>query len=141
MSDLENSKEIKEIHPWRLCPAGEHWVRTHNMHVPPSQEHPVGYETIRHAHCARNPSEKDQLYPDEILEISDKNFLYTQLKPCPLELNFKKNGSKFDDLIAGWTKYWNDVLSPTELLDPNLVKALIASESSFDPNILADKKN
>ena len=141
MSDSENSKEIKKIHPWRLCPTGEHWVRTHNMHVPPSKEHPEGYDTIRHAHCARNPSGKDQLYLDEILEISDKNFSNAQPKPCPLELKFEKNGSKFDDLIAGWTKYWNDVLSPTEFLEPNLVKALIASESSFKPEILADPKD
>ena len=33
--------------------------------------------------------------------------------------------------IFGWTKYWNEVLRPNDSLDPNLVKALIASESSF----------
>ena len=141
MSDEENNKKIKKTHPWRLCSSGEHWVRSHNMHVPPSKEHPEGYETIRHAHCAKNPSGKDQLYPDEILEISDKKFFNVQPKPCPIKLTFKENGSKFDDLIAGWTQYWNDVLSPTEILDPNLVKALIASESSFDPDILANKKD
>ncbi len=141
MPDSENCKEIKKIHSWRLCPVGEHWVRTHNMRVPPSKEHPEGYDTIRHAHCARNPSGKDQLYLDEILEISDKKFFNAQPKPCPLKLKFGEDGSKYDDLIAGWTKYWNDVLSPTELLDPNLVKALIAFESSFNPNILANIKN
>ena len=34
--------KIKEplppIHPWRICPYGEHWVRTHPLHVPPRDE-------------------------------------------------------------------------------------------------------
>jgi len=47
----------------------------------------------------------------------------------------------YDDLIAGWTKYWNDVLKPEEKLHPNVVKALIASESSFRPKQLANPKN
>ncbi|MFM8269078.1 MAG: transglycosylase SLT domain-containing protein, partial [Pseudomonadota bacterium] len=41
----------------------------------------------------------------------------------------------------GWTKYWNDVFKPQTPLDPDIVKALIASESGFDPTILANKKN
>ena len=141
MEETKNNNEIKKIHPWRLCPAGEHWVRTHNLHISPSEKHPEGYDTIRHAHCARNPSGKDQLYIGEIIEISDKNFSDVEPKPCSLKLKFGENGKKFDSLIAGWTKYWNDVLSPKHLLDPNLVKALIASESSFDPDVLANKKN
>ena len=46
------------------------------------------------------------------------------------------NGNSYDELIRGWTKYWNEVFNPTEQLDPDLVKALIASESSFNPNIV-----
>jgi len=60
--------------------------------------------------------------------------------PCSLSLKFK-NGSKYDQLIAGWVKYWNDVLEPKDPLDPNLVKALIATESGFDPTMLANKRN
>lgn len=37
-------------------------------------------------------------------------------------------------MIAGWTKYWNEVLLPKDNLDPNLVKALIATESGFNPD-------
>lgn len=33
-------------HAWRLCPAGEHWVATHPMRVPPSKVHPAGSVTI-----------------------------------------------------------------------------------------------
>lgn len=139
--NCHDKKDKEEVHPWRLCPAGEHWVCTHQMHVPPSKSFPEGHETIRHGHCARNPSGKDALYPDEIKEIDEQHFANVEPKPCPLELKFGKRGSQYDDLIAGWTKYWNDIFSPCESLDPNLVKALIASESHFDPNILANKKN
>ena len=132
--------EEKKVHPWRLCPVGSHWVREHSMRVLPSKTNPKGHVTTRHAHCARNPSGKDILFPDEINKISEQNFKNTEPKPCPITLNFGENGSKYDDLIAGWTKYWNDVLSPDKPLDPNLVKALIASESRFHPKILADPK-
>lgn len=131
----------KNLHSWRLCPAGEHWVRTHPLGVPPSKKNPAGSTTIRHGHCARNPTGKDQLYPDEIQEMMEQNFSKVKEKPCPIDLGFKNKGSQYDELIAGWTKYWNDVLKPETPLDPNIVKALIASESGFDPKILADEKD
>jgi hypothetical protein len=132
---------LPPVHPWRVCPYGEHWVRTHPLHVPPSKTHPEGSVTTRHEHCARNPSGKDQLYPEEIQEVANQNFSGLKNKPCPLPSKFGAQGSKYDSFIAGWVQYWNDVLKPDEPLDPNLVKALIASESGFDPNILANKKN
>ncbi len=132
---------LPPVHPWRVCPYGEHWVRTHPLRVPPSRMHPKGSTTTRHEHCAHNPSGKDQLYPEEVQEIANQNFSNLKNKPCPLPLKFGTQGNKYDDLIAGWLRYWNDVLNPDEPLDPNLVKALIASESGFDPNQLASKKN
>lgn len=49
---------------------------------------------------------------------------------------------QYDDLIFGWTQYWNKTLNPKQPLDANLVKALIASESGFNikSNIPAGKK-
>jgi hypothetical protein len=131
----------QRIHSWRLCPYGRHWVREHSMHTPPSNKNPGGSTTIRHAHCANNPSGKDQLYPDEIQEMAQKNFSQVKERPCPLDLGFKRAGTQYDDLIAGWTIYWNDVLSPREPLSPNIVKALIASESGFNSQLLAKKEN
>ena len=131
----------KKIHPWRLCPVGEHWVRTHAMRVRPSQRKPAGSVTTRHEHCADNPSRKGQLYPDEIMEVAERHFQGVKKRPCAIDLGYGKKGSTYDQLIAGWVQYWNDILQPKESLDPNLVKALIASESGFDPNVLADKRN
>jgi hypothetical protein len=137
----DKNESQDKVHPWRLCPAGEHWVRVHEMHTPPSKEHPEGYITTRHEHCARNPSGKDVLYPDEIKKISEQHFSDLKNKPCPLELGFHGIGNKYDNIIAGWVQYWNDILKPDIPLTPNLIKALIASESKFNPNILANKKN
>jgi ribosomal protein S15P/S13E len=44
-------------------------------------------------------------------------------------------------LIAGWVQYWNEILKSDQPLDPNLVKALIASESNFYPERLNNKKD
>ena len=44
------------------------------------------------------------------------------------------NADKFDVEIRGWTQYWNEIFSFPDPLEPNLIKALIASESSFHPN-------
>jgi len=129
-----------KVHPWRLCPEGQHAVVTHPLHVPPNEKSPEGHMTTRHFHCANNPSKKDQFYPLEIHRIAEDNFSKVKNRPCPLGLEFGDQGSKYDHLIAGWVQYWNDVLKPDEPLDPNLFKALIASESRLIPDILADKK-
>jgi hypothetical protein len=39
------------------------------------------------------------------------------------------------------SQYWNEVLSPDTPLDPDTVKALIASESSFDANAGRGKRS
>jgi Transglycosylase SLT domain len=137
--------KIKEplppIHPWRICPYGEHWVRTHPLHVPPSDRYPEGHTTIRHEHCATNPSGRDQLYPEEITEIAKQHFSGLKNMPCPITPGKDtKYDGQYDNLIAGWSQYWNDILKPDEPLDPNLVKALIYTESRFNPKILAPPK-
>ena len=65
---------IKEAHPWRICPLGQHFVRTHIEHIPPSKTHPQGEVITRHEHCAHNPSHKDMLSLDEIQVVSSKHF-------------------------------------------------------------------
>lgn len=110
-----------KTHPWRLCPDGQHWVRSHDRS---NAKHGV------HGYCRHNPSEKDQIYELEMDEIAEKYFDSLKGSPAAKTLGYSQ-GNKFDVLIRGWTKYWNDVFSPVDQLDPDLVKALIATESSF----------
>ena len=81
----KKTKSDGPVHPWRVCPYGEHQVVTHPRNNPPSRTHPDG--------------------------------------------------------SVSTVQYWNEVLKPDHPLDPNVVKALIASESAFSPEKLNDKKN
>ncbi|MBI3018341.1 MAG: hypothetical protein HYY61_00380 [Deltaproteobacteria bacterium] len=88
-----------------------------------------GFTQVR-GHCVENSSKKDQIYPEELEKIAEEYFGKLKGSPRNDDLNYPQ-GNKFDHLIRGWTKYWNEVLKPSESLDPDLVKALIATESSF----------
>jgi len=120
------------LHPWRICPIGQHWVRTHDVHCEPGPQHSEGTTYVRHGHCHSNPSHKDQFYPQEMENIAKEFFPGLTGPPAANDLEFD-DGNKFDDLIRGWTKYWNEILDPKVPLDPDLVKALIATESGFNP--------
>jgi hypothetical protein len=103
-------------------------VHEFNRSVPISERNPSGTTSVRE-HCRRNPSGRDQLYPYEITLISDIG----KTKPLPKVGRMKspKNANDFDQLIAVWTQYWNDIFSPKVPLPPNVIKALFFSESSF----------
>lgn len=123
----KNQKKAKErSHPWRPCPGGEHWVREHPRKSSKSKK-----ITIVDGHCRINRSKKDQIYKDELDYISEKYFSNLQELPTNDNLGHKWLGNRYDNLIAGWTQYWNEILQPDSPLDPNLVKALISTESSF----------
>jgi hypothetical protein len=117
-----------KAHTWRPCPLGEHWVVTHPMRTK------TGGITTRHGHCADNPSKKDQIYSDELEYIADKYFDALSGPPSNRTLNYPQ-GNKFNKYIRGWCKYWNEVFNLKNKLDPDLVKALIATESSFKSSI------
>ena len=111
-------------HPWRICELGFHWVKEHKR----TNAQGASYAVI--GHCRKGSSGKDFLYPDEIAEIVKRHFNNLKAMPCPKMFEFK-NRENVDLYIAGWTQYWNEVFNPVEKLDPDFVKALIASESSF----------
>jgi uncharacterized protein with HEPN domain len=115
-------------HPWRPCPLGYYFVHEFNRSVPISEKNPTGTTSV-HEHCRRNPSGRDQLYPNEISLIFDVG----KTKPLPKvgKMKSPKNANDFDQLIALWTQYWNDIFSPKDPLPPNVIKALFFSESSF----------
>jgi hypothetical protein len=70
---------------------------------------------------------------DEIKSISKTHFSALEGPPKTGALKDFHNADNFDELILGWVHYWNEIFHAKDTLDPNLVKALIASESSFDP--------
>jgi hypothetical protein len=124
-------------HPWRLCPIGEHWVRRHPKKLS------CGNVTDHDGHCRKNKKTKTEFYhADELKLIAENNFNALESDPYVMpvrdSLDFP-NGNKYDLLIAGWTKFWNDVLKPEDPLSPDFVKALIATESSF--NLVKDQSS
>ncbi len=127
------TSEIKEINPWRVCPLGEHWVKRHDRH----KKHLEDVE----GHCRKNKSKKDQLNSDEIDLISKHSlFKNPKLKATSIDLGFKGKENQFDDLINGWSAYWNDVFKTDPPLHPNFVKALMATESGFNSRSIAPNK-
>lgn len=126
VSKKKSTDVVGKVHPWRLCEVGSHWVREHTRTTP------KGIVVTVKAHCAKNPSGKDRLTVDEIAEITERQFGELKGGLCRSNIGYSR-GSDFDAIILGWTQYWNEVLKPDEPLDPNIVKALIASESSFNP--------
>jgi hypothetical protein len=143
---MQDSKHDNLKHDWRKCPFKQHAVTEHTNHYKPSKAHPEGSQTIIHATCAINKSGKDELRFEEIQIITEHHIKILDVQGSELKYGVKKflakfgNGDDFDKEILGWTKYWNEVLltfykedDMSEPLDPNIVKALIASESGFHP--------
>lgn len=97
------------------------------MHVPVSKKNPTGI-TIRDRHLRRlkgtylDASEIEAIFEN----YNRKNIIY----PAKEKLS-QTNSDKYDEIIAVWCDYFNKKFSANPLLDPNVVKALIASESDF----------
>ncbi len=60
--------------------------------------------------------------------------------PSSNDMGTHQNETQYDHLIRGWTKYWNDIFQPDPSLDPDIVKALLASESDFRADLGKGKK-
>ena len=112
---------------------GYHWRRS--SHVDTHMRKKVNVsEHYRKGTCVKNKSGKDTLYDDEIYLIANSYFSKLGKKIAKPKLpNFRAN--KYDHLIEGWTQYWNDIFKPEVPLDPSFVKALMLTESSFDPKV------
>ena len=120
----------KRKHPWRKCPLGYHWrspshVDAHTREKANIREH------YRKGTCVKNKSGKDVLYDDEIFLIANSYFSKIKSRVSKNKLGYKK-GNDYNSIIDGWVKYWNDILEPKVPLDPDFVKVMILTESSFN---------
>lgn len=108
-------------------------VHQHPMHVPFSKKNPTGI-TIRDQHIRHlkgtylDSSEIENVFKN----YDKKNILY----PAKEALT-QPNSDEYDDSIAVWCDYFNKKFNTKPPLEPNVVKALIASESDF----VEDPKN
>lgn len=139
MLDQALAKLSEPVHPWKICPPGEHFVRQATV-----REHLREGEVVR-SHLRRDHCRESQGSTRNIItanEASDMADLFPRISgPLGSGLGYGKKETEFDDLIRGWTQYWNQVFDPSPPLDPLLVKALIDSESSFNPNAGKGKKS
>jgi hypothetical protein len=105
-------------------------VRTHPRKVPVSPKNPDGITIVdrfpRHLH---GPA----LRAEDIHSIAATRDKKGLVYPANDDLDFD-DGNAYDELIAIWVDYFNEkfgVTPPSAPLDPDLIKALIASESEF----------
>lgn len=145
---MAKSNIEKKVNPILSCPIGQHYVKTHKVNYPLSAAHPNGHTALRLEHCASNPVrktkkkkkmvkqkvskiEKHTLSSKEIEDISTHILPKLIDKQSLPPLSKYPGSEKYDLLILVWVQYWNDIFKLEEPLDPKLIKALMASESSF----------
>ena len=106
-------------------------VREHPRHVPVSKKNPLGI-TIVDQHLRRLPG--TFLGPNEIKSVFKGYDLKNLIYPAKRKLTEYKNADMYDEIIAIWTDYFNKKFKTHPSLSPDVVKALIGSESGFDPD-------
>lgn len=122
LEDTTSITNDDKSHLWRRCARGKHFVKEHYSNGTKIREH-----------CASNPSHKEELSYDEIQFITQTYFHNLSGPPTAGVLPFA-DADTYDSFIRGWTCFWNDIFKPTNSLDANYIKALIATESGFRKN-------
>lgn len=107
-------------------------VREHSRRVPVSKKNPTGRTIVdRHLRHIEGQYLDLNLIHETFKNYDRKSLLY------PAKGKFKiPHEDLFDDLIAVWVDYFNKKLGLKNPIDPDMVKALIASESTFKPNAI-----
>lgn len=104
-------------------------VRKHTRRVPVGKKNPTGITAVtQHVRHIQGIS----LTIKEINKIAEEYKKDTLIYPKSDDLS-RKDGNSYDGLIAIWVDYFNKkfVKVPLAPLDPDIVKALIGSESDF----------
>ncbi len=105
-------------------------VRTHPRKVKTSIKNPQGV-TIVDRHLRRLPG--TYLDEKETYKIVNGYSLKKLKYPSQNKLGYK-NENDYDQLIAIWADYFTKLFNLDQLIDLNMIKALIASESDFIPS-------
>ncbi len=105
-------------------------VKEHSRNVRVTQKNPTG-KTIVDSHLRHIDGKylDLNLIQETFDNYKDKKIIY----PAAKKLNLPDD-DKYDKYIAVWVDYFNNKLSLKYPLDPDMVKALIASESTFNAN-------
>lgn len=112
-------------------------VREHPLHVPISEKNPTGV-TIRDRHLRRlKGTYLDLAEIESVFKNYDRKGI---VFPTKDKLKEYKDADKYDDVITVWTDYFNKKFNAEPPLDPDVVKALIASESGFRIDPRENKK-
>ncbi|MCB9025597.1 MAG: transglycosylase SLT domain-containing protein [Bdellovibrionaceae bacterium] len=115
-------------------------VREHPRHVPVSEKNPTGI-TIVDRHPRRLPG--TYLDSEQVKEIFKKYNRKGIVYPASRKLQDKYpkiDTDKYDELIAVWADYFNKKFEANPPLDPDVVKALIGSESGFRADPAENRK-
>ncbi len=85
--------------------------------------------------CCKNPeSTGDTLYKSNLDHIYQNNRdKYAPYKKLNRIKGYSQDGNQYDEMIQFWLAYFQDQGFNAEGVDPLLIKALIAQESSFNP--------
>jgi uncharacterized protein with HEPN domain len=127
-------------HRWRNCPLGYYYVHPYPRQVLSSPKNPDGVTSVRE-HCRRNPSGKDQLYPREMKWLTESLVRNAnEISGRVGKLKEPATANDCDQVILIWTQYWNEVFSAVDPLDPDVIKALLGSESSFRPVVKTEPR-
>jgi soluble lytic murein transglycosylase-like protein len=110
-------------------------VRQHQRRVSISKKNPLGQTIVdRHMRHIDGQYLDLNLIYETFKNYEKKNSLY----PAKGKLNLP-NEDRYDDYIAIWVDYFNKKLNLKSPLDPDMIKALIASESTFNHNAVNAK--
>jgi hypothetical protein len=103
-------------------------VKEHPREVPVSKKNPNGVTIVD-----KHPRRLDGTFLDrkEIDKIAKRYELKTLIYPKSGKLKIYPDSDKYDELMAIWTDYFNKKFPSESLLDPDVVKVLIGSESDF----------
>lgn len=105
-------------------------VREHPRRVPVSKKNPFGLTTV----------DRHLRYVDgKFLDFALIQSTFEKYKKVGIQYPSKgkleiPNEDLYGDQIAVWVDYFNKNLALKDPLDPDMIKALIASESTFKPN-------